>query len=99
MIILTTETEQEVLELEEITTTGEVSFLVLHNDDVNTFDHVIACLVQICGHEMLQAEQCAMIVHTKGKAVVKTAEKELLMPMKKALLDEGLTATIESERK
>ena len=99
MIILTTQTEQEVLELEEITATGEVSFLVLHNDDVNTFDHVIACLVQICGHEVLQAEQCAMIVHTKGKAVVKTAEKELLMPMKKALLDEGLTATIESERK
>jgi ATP-dependent Clp protease adapter protein ClpS len=40
-----------------------------------------------------------MIVHTKGKAIVKTAEKELLVPMKRALLDEGLTATIESERK
>ncbi|MCC6684870.1 MAG: ATP-dependent Clp protease adaptor ClpS [Bacteroidia bacterium] len=99
MMLFSTLTEEETLVADELVSTADVSFLVLHNDDINTFDHVIACLIQICEHELLQAEQCAMIVHTKGKAIVKTAEKELLVPMKRALLDEGLTATIESERK
>ena len=40
--------------------------LVLYNDDVNTFDHVINCLIRICSHELIQAEQCAWLVHQKG---------------------------------
>ena len=46
--------------------------IVLHNDDVNTFDHVINCLIRYCDHTMEQAEQCAYIVHYKGKCTVKT---------------------------
>jgi ATP-dependent Clp protease adaptor protein ClpS len=71
--------------------------LVLHNDDVNTFDHVIECLVEICNHEPEQAEQCAMIVHYKGKCIVKSGTYELLLPMTEALLNRGLTATIEEQ--
>ena len=69
--------------------------LILFNDDVNTFDHVIDCLVRICKHEELQAEQCAFLVHFKGKCDVKHGEKADLMGMCKALLDEGLSATID----
>ncbi len=68
--------------------------LILFNDDVNTFDHVIDCLVRICKHDELQAEQCAMLVHYKGKCSVKQGEKADLMAMCQALLDEGLSATI-----
>ena len=41
--------------------------IVLHNDDVNTFDHVIETLIRVCKHDALQAEQCALLVHYKRK--------------------------------
>jgi ATP-dependent Clp protease adaptor protein ClpS len=84
--------EEELVEvLDEITDRQK---LILHNDDVNTFDHVIDCLVRICKHDELQAEQCAFLVHFKGKATVKTGARADLMAMCQALLDEGLSATI-----
>lgn len=70
------------------------SALVLHNDDVNTFDHVIDCLIAICQHTPEQAEQCAYLVHYKGKCTVKKGSFELLTPMKKALLEQHLTVEI-----
>ena len=71
------------------------SIIVLYNDDVNTFDHVINTLVRVCKHEPLQAEQCALIVHYKGKCDVKTGNYKDLVPMCTALLDAGLSAEIE----
>lgn len=69
--------------------------LVLYNDDVNTFDHVINCLVSYCKHDVCQAEQCAWIVHTKGKCVVKSGDYALLEPLCTALCEKGLSAQIE----
>ena len=43
--------------------------IILHNDDVNTFDHVINCLIRYCDHTLEQAEQCAYIVHYRGKCL------------------------------
>lgn len=83
--------EEHTLLLEE---TDFESKLVLHNDDVNTFDFVIACLINVCGHTLEQAEQCTMLVHYKGKCTVKTADKETLMPMHQKLLSLGLTSEI-----
>jgi ATP-dependent Clp protease adaptor protein ClpS len=68
--------------------------LVLFNDNHNTFDHVIECLVTTCGHDALQAEQCAMIVHFKGKCTVKSGEYDELAPMLKALSDRDLTVEL-----
>ena len=82
----------------EVVATSTAAFLVLHNDDVNTFDFVIECLVAICKHDTLQAEQCALLVHYTGKAVVKTGDFEQLLPMKTALTDRGLSATLEFEK-
>ncbi len=69
--------------------------IVLFNDDVNTFDHVIDTLIRVCKHEPLQAEQCAMLVHYKGKCTVKTGEYNELEPMCTSLLDAGLSAEIQ----
>jgi ATP-dependent Clp protease adaptor protein ClpS len=69
--------------------------LVLHNDDFNTFDFVISSLIEVCKHEAEQAEQCAMIVHYKGKCTVKTGPFAELEPMYKELGNRGLTVTIE----
>ena len=68
--------------------------IILYNDDVNTFDHVIECLVKICEHTYIQAEQCAYIVHYSGKCVVKTGLLEELVPKCTALLEAGLSAEV-----
>lgn len=69
--------------------------LVVYNDDVNSFDFVISCLVEICGHTLEQAEQCTMLIHYKGKCRVKTGSLEVLKPMHEKLLSRSLTSEIE----
>lgn len=69
--------------------------IVLFNDDVNTFDHVIETLIKVCDHEPLQAEQCALLVHYTGKCDVKSGELSELIPKCSALLDAGLSAEIQ----
>jgi ATP-dependent Clp protease adaptor protein ClpS len=68
--------------------------LILYNDDVNTFDFVIESLIEICQHDVLQAEQCTYIVHYNGKCNVKSGSYNKLKPMKEALCDRGLSAVI-----
>ena len=83
--------ESELALLEEVTTGVK---LILYNDDVNTFDHVIECLVRICNHDEIQAEQSATLVHYKGKCVVKTGDRGELAAMCQALCDEDLSAAL-----
>lgn len=68
--------------------------IILFNDDVNTFDFVIDCLIEICEHTAEQAEQCALLVHYKGKCAVKTGEYDELKPRCTQLLTRGLSAEI-----
>jgi ATP-dependent Clp protease adaptor protein ClpS len=86
-----------VKELEEVLVKENVSInheIVLFNDDVNTFDHVIETLVQVCKHTYEQAEQCALLVHYKGKCTVKTGIIDELKPQCTQLLEAGLSAEI-----
>ncbi|MFL0352138.1 ATP-dependent Clp protease adaptor ClpS [Xanthomarina sp. GH4-25] len=68
--------------------------IVLYNDDVNTFDHVINTLIYACEHTAEQAEQCSIIVHYKGKCTVKTGSYKELEPRCSMLLEAGLSAEI-----
>ncbi len=68
--------------------------IILHNDDVNTFDHVIDSLVDVCDHTLEQAEQCSVLVHYKGKCAVKTGEYKELESKCSKLLQLGLSAEI-----
>ena len=68
--------------------------IIVYNDDVNTFDHVINTLVRVCNHTPEQAEQCSLIIHYKGKCTVKTDVLEKLKPQCTQLLDAGLSAEI-----
>ncbi|MEZ5045459.1 MAG: ATP-dependent Clp protease adaptor ClpS [Chitinophagaceae bacterium] len=70
--------------------------LVVWNDDVNTFDWVIKTLVEVCQHTQEQAEQCSLIIHHKGKCTVKEGEFEKLKPICEAILERGISATVES---
>ena len=70
--------------------------LIVNNDDYNTFDWVITCLMKVCGHEQDQASQCAHIIHFKGKCDVKYGEQDVISKMKDKLKSAGLSATMEN---
>ena len=75
--------------------TEHLFHLIVWNDDFNTFDWVIETLVEICGHDFQQAEQCAFIIHTKGKYAVKEGDYDTLKPLCNAITERGINATIE----
>ncbi|HOW41544.1 MAG TPA: ATP-dependent Clp protease adaptor ClpS [Bacteroidales bacterium] len=74
---------------------GENASLILYNDEVNTFQHVIKSLVEVCGHDEVQAEQCALIVHFKGKCEVKSGPVEVLNAMSRSLNRKGLNSKVD----
>ncbi len=86
---------KELLETDLLTDVENGCQLIIWNDDVNSFDWVIQTLIEICSHTLEQAEQCAMIIHTKGKYSVKEGSYEFLKPMCNAITDRGISATIE----
>jgi ATP-dependent Clp protease adaptor protein ClpS len=69
--------------------------IVLFNDEVNTFDHVIDMLIYACDHTPEQAEQCSILVHYKGKCTVKTGPYDELKTRCTMLLEAGLSAEIQ----
>ncbi len=83
--------QEEVLVEEQAVINNEI---VLYNDDVNTFDHVIDTLIKVCKHTAEQAEQCAILVHYKGLCTVKTGSYDELEPQCSSLLEAGLSAEI-----
>ena len=83
--------QEDVLVEEQVGVNNEI---VLYNDDVNTFDHVIETLIRVCNHTSEQAEQCAILVHYKGKCIVKTGSFDELEPQCTQLLNAGLSAEI-----
>jgi ATP-dependent Clp protease adaptor protein ClpS len=86
--------EESVEELVVETTKG--FHLIVWNDEVNTFEWVIETLIEVCGHEHEQAEQCAWLIHNRGKYAVKNGSYEQLKPMCDAITDRRIGATIES---
>jgi len=85
---------QEDTLLEEGVQTEASRTLMLYNDEENTFDHVIDCLIEVCKHDVIQAEQITHIVHFNGKCDAKRGNKEKLLPMCSELLRRGLTAEV-----
>lgn len=77
------------------TMADELCSLIVWNDEVNTFDWVIQALIEICGHTEEQAEQCAIIIDSKGKYAVKEGDYDTLKPMCDAITERGINATIE----
>jgi ATP-dependent Clp protease adaptor protein ClpS len=84
-------------ELEELVDEGksEGRLLILHNDDVHSFDYVIDTLIDVCEMESTQAQQCTFLVHYKGKCDVKKGAYGVLMPFREGLIERGLNATID----
>ncbi len=86
--------EQLQKDVQTIEDQAPINEIVLFNDDVNTFDHVIETLIDVCNHSFEQAEQCSILVHYKGKCTVKTGAYNDLEPRCSKLLQAGLSAEI-----
>jgi len=80
----------------EETSSVRQATLVLHNDEINTFDYVMETLVEVCNHSLTQAEQCATITHYKGKCDVRTGPLEEMKELRYQLISKGLKATVEN---
>lgn len=85
--------QEETEELVDVVDT-EVFDLVVYNDDVNTFDHVITTLMDVCEHTPEQAEQCTLIIHFKGKCTVKSGSFDDLAPKRNAICGRGISAEV-----
>jgi ATP-dependent Clp protease adaptor protein ClpS len=86
--------EVELVEIMEVTETTDIVDLVVFNDDVNTFDHVISTLIRVCKHTHEQAEQCTLLIHYKGKCAVKSGTFDFLKPMRESICEAGIEARI-----
>lgn len=82
---------QEEVEVAEL---SDIHDLVVFNDEVNTFDHVIDTLMEICEHSPEQAEQCTLLIHHKGKCTVKVGSFKALVGMRTAICDRGINAEV-----
>ncbi len=86
--------EQELVNILEAIEITELKDLIVYNDDVNTFEHVIETLIKVCKHTPEQAEQCTLLIHYKGKCAVKKGSYEELRPMREAICEVGIDAKI-----
>lgn len=87
--------QKELTDVEVLTETQDPFSLIVWNDEVNTFQWVIETLMEVCGHSAEQAEQCAYIIHFKGKYAVKYGAYDELKPQCDAITERGIGATIE----
>lgn len=93
---MSTKTKEEAFTLEEILTSLKtVHRLILWNDDINTFDHVIWCMMQYLSYSESQAEKIAWKVHTEGKCAVLEGSFTEMEVYRKILHHEGLTVTVD----
>ncbi len=82
-------------DLLDVAIASEVYDLIVYNDDVNSFDFVIESLVDICEHTPLQAEQCTLLIHHKGKCSVRRGNFEAMASMRNKLCNLGISAEVE----
>ena len=86
---------EEETDIDELIKEANQRSLVLYNDDVNDFHHVINCLVIFLKKDLGAAEQCALIAHSKGKCAVKSGSFDELEPLHRSLSENQLTVEIE----
>ncbi|SMO82572.1 ATP-dependent Clp protease adaptor ClpS [Solitalea koreensis] len=90
--------EEEVLEQELVAVEEEIGLskkLILWNDDFNTFEHVIGCLVRYIKKTYDEAEGIAWIVHTRGKYILLEGQRKNLVEYYNILKLKGLTVSID----
>lgn len=86
--------QEELVDVIEAVETTDLMDLMVFNDEINTFEHVIATLIKVCKHSPEQAEQCTLLIHHKGKCPVKSGSFDFLRPFREAICEAGIDARI-----
>lgn len=92
---MNTKTLDPELDVDILDKVEESAKIILVNDDHNSFQHVVDCLMKYCKHSETQAHQCTMIIHNNGSYAVKEGDYDKLVPIHRALCDAGLLAEID----
>ncbi len=91
-----TQVKEEVLTFEEMMAGLKQShYLILWNDDTNTFDHVIHCLIKYLDYTEQQAQKIAWTVHNNGKCIILEGSYTEVEVYRKILQQEGLTVSVQ----
>ena len=91
-----TQTKEETFTLDEILTSLKVIHrLILWNDEVNSFDHVIYCLMKYLDYSESQSEKIAWKVHNEGKCAILEGSFTEMEVYRKILQQEGLKVSVE----
>ncbi len=77
---------------------GSQADLIVFNDDVNTFEWVIQCFVEVCELTVEEAVEKTFYIHFNGQGVVRSGPYDEMARMKQALQDRGLTAIVGRSR-
>ena len=75
---------------------GWDSQVILFNDDVHTFEYVVAMLCSVFGHSVQLAEKIMLEAHTKGRAIAEVEERKKAEEHAASLRSGGLRATVEN---
>ena len=91
-----TEVQEETFTLEDLLVSlKQMHRLILWNDDFNTFDHVIFCMMKYLDYTEAQAEKIAWKVHNEGKCAILEGSFTEVEVYRKILQQEGLTVSVE----
>jgi len=71
--------------------------IYLLNDDENSFEYVVKVLMALCGHNVFQAEQCALLTHNTGTSHVYTGLGVQPILLYEALLKHGLNVELKTK--
>lgn len=91
-----TQVEEETFTLDEILAGLKESHrLILWNDEINTFDHVINCLMKYLDYNEPQSEAIAWTVHNEGKCTILEGSFTEVEIYRKILKQEGLSVSVD----
>jgi ATP-dependent Clp protease adaptor protein ClpS len=82
-------------DVEKLVEDEDLWAVIVWNDDVNTFAHVIKALVEILNHSLARAEELTDKIHNSGKAVVAIRPKDEATSIVQRFHGRSIQATME----
>ena len=73
--------------------------VILQNDETISFEHVITCLMEMCGHNEYQAQQCALITDQKGQCSVFVDKYDECETILEYFIKSGLTCKLKKYKR
>ena len=73
-------------------------YIHLKDDNINSFEYVIKCLMTDLGHNYYQAQQCALITHNTKSCIVYSGFQPEILTRYIQLVRDGLTVDMSTKK-